>query len=238
MKNSIVQTLELGNMGNFIHIIVGDDKRSAMVIDPAWDADAINDCLHRNQLVLKGILLTHSHADHVSAVDDLLQQGNYPVYLSRTEFRLGLVRLKSPTFVEDGEILPLGNSCIEVIATPGHTTGSVCYLLDNQHLITGDTLFIDGCGRCNFLHSDVSAMYDSLQRLKQLPDSTIIYCGHHYGVEKTDTIGHQKQTNPYLLIDNKAFFIEFRMNLQAQYRSIPFQPSTHVEMQAIAEKHG
>lgn len=234
--SSLIHTLTLGTMDNFIHIITDKASGKAMVVDPAWDAKAIMDYCEKHQLTLIGILLTHSHADHISAVDDLLEQIPMPVYLSREEFRLGLIRLKTPQFIANGDTLALGESLINVIATPGHTIGSLCFYLDKQ-LIAGDTLFIDGCGRCNFFESDVEKMWDSLQRLKHLPDDVVLYCGHDYGQKKTDTLGQQKQTNPYLLIDNKAFFIHFRMHLQSEYRSIPFSPSSAKEMAEIYQKH-
>ncbi|MGY0399615.1 MAG: MBL fold metallo-hydrolase [Ostreibacterium sp.] len=233
---SYIHTLELGPLDNFIHIIADANTSKALVVDPAWDALAISRYCDHHQVDLVGILLTHSHADHVSAIPGLLAEKSLPVYLSREEFHLGLVKLNQPSYVMDSQEITLGDSLIQVIATPGHTIGGVCYQVDN-HLIVGDTLFIDGCGRCNFHESDVNKMWGSLQRLKQLPDDTIIYCGHHYGQQKTDTLGQQKQTNPYLLIEDKAFFIEFRMHLQAQYRSTPFTPSSQQAMKAILQKH-
>lgn len=231
-----IKTLSLGVMDNFIHLIIDEESRNAFVIDPAWDSQAILDELENYGANLVGILLTHSHADHVSAVKDLLSVVQVPVYISQAEYQLGYIKLDNPTFVTDSQYLPLGKSQIQVIATAGHTVGSVCYYVA-PHLICGDTLFIDGCGRCNFAESDVDKMWESLQRIKSLPDDTILHCGHHYGQKKTDSLGNQKKTNPYLLIDNKDFFIDFRMNLQGQYRSIPFAPSSSVEMQEITKEH-
>lgn len=231
-----IHTLKLGTMDNFIHCIADTDNGEVMLVDPAWEADTILQLCDTHNYTLTGILLTHSHPDHVSAVAGILAQRPVPVYISRKEFRLGLVRLDNPTYIADGDTIPLGKHRIEVIETPGHTIGSVCFRIEKS-LIVGDTLFIDGCGRCNFYESDVEQMWDSLQRLKQLPDDTVIYCGHDYGQQATDTLGKQKQTNPYLLIDDKAFFIQFRMDLQAQYRSIPFAPSSPEEMAAIYQQH-
>ena len=232
----ILQSLALGGMNNLIHIISDQDSGKAMIIDAAWDADAISSVLTQNQWQLEGILLTHTHGDHTSAVNAFLQGTDLPVYVSREEYSLGLFVLENPSYIAHGDVLYLGESKIEVISTPGHTTGSVCFLADDI-LITGDTLFIDACGRCNYPESDVDKMWYSLQKLKQLPNNTVIYCGHDYGQKQTDTIGNQKLTNPYLLIDNKEFFVDFRMNLQSQYRQIPFPPSSIEEMRAIEKKY-
>ncbi len=231
-----IKTLSLGPMDNFIHLIIDEQSCEAFVIDPAWDSQAILDELDNQGVNLVGILLTHSHADHISAVKDLLLVVQVPVYISQEEYQLGYIKLDNPTFVTDNQYLLLGKSRVQVIATAGHTIGSVCYYVA-PHLICGDTLFIDGCGRCNFAESDVEKMWESLQRIKTLPDDTTLYCGHHYGQKNTDNLGNQKKTNPYLLIDNKDFFIDFRMNLQGQYRSIPFTPSSLSEMREIAREH-
>ena len=79
-------------------------------------------------------------------------------------------------------------------------------------LLTGDTLFIDGCGRCDLPGGDVEAMYDSLyNKIMTLPDATVIYTGHHYGNKPCDTLGQQKKTNPYLTAGSKEEFIRTRM---------------------------
>ncbi len=223
-------------MDNFIHLITDKDSRQAFVVDPAWDCEAILEKLDNLGMTLSGILLTHTHADHTNAVKELLSHHNVPVYVSQKEYELGKITLPNPHFIQTGDKLPLGQSTLSVIETPGHTIGSVCFYTGDA-LVVGDTLFIDGCGRCNFSESDVEKMWDSLQLIKTLPDTTLIYCGHHYGKKKIDTLGEQKQTNPYLLINDKQFFIDFRMNLQAQYRNIPFSPSSQQEIEAIYQKH-
>lgn len=231
-----ISTLRLGAMDNFIHFVTDTATTQTMVVDPAWDDETIAEHIDHNDFSLCGVLLTHSHTDHISALLDVVNDYDVPVYITRAEFRLGRARVSHPNYIQDGDIIPLGNSEITVIETPGHTIGSVAFHVDNA-LISGDTLFVDGCGRCNFYESDVEKMWESLQKLKTLPDDTVIYVGHDYGQKATDTIGNQKRTNPYLLIDDKAFFIDFRMNLQAHYRSIPFAPSSATEMQAIKDKH-
>lgn len=232
-----VHQFMLGAMDNFIHVLV-DTNNNALVVDPAWDAKAIQQFLSDNQLNLTAILLTHGHADHVNAVLPLLQYKNVPVYFNLKDNSLTQNML--PTHLEsitDGDEIHFAGNNIKIIATPGHTAGSVCFYVDDI-LIAGDTLFINGCGRCNFPESDVTAMFHSLQRLKKLPDATRLYCGHNYGCATVDTLGKQKQTNPYLLIDEVTFFSAFRMQLQAQYRSIPFQPSSLAEINQIRARHG
>jgi glyoxylase-like metal-dependent hydrolase (beta-lactamase superfamily II) len=113
--------------------------------------------------------------------------------------------------LNDGDQLELGALHFNVLHTPGHSPGGQCFLCEN-HLIAGDTLFIDGCGRCDLTGSDVEAMYHSIHgKLMALPDDTIIYPGHNYGPTPTDTLGNQKRTNRFLRATGKDDFIRERM---------------------------
>lgn len=233
-----VHQLMFKPMDNFIHILVDQTTHQAMVVDPAWNAVAIETFLNEKNLNLVGILLTHGHADHVNAVMELLSFQSVPVYFNHKDLHLTHNMLpKNLHWVNAGDSIAFANHEIKVIASPGHTAGGVCYFIDDA-LFVGDTLFINGCGRCNFPESDVNAMFHTLNRLKTLPDNTKIYCGHDYGCKKVDTLGEQKQTNPYLLIEDETFFSAFRMALQANYRSIPFQPSSAAEIAQIRSHHG
>ncbi|MPV86711.1 MBL fold metallo-hydrolase [Ostreibacterium oceani] len=231
-----VFTFTVDGADNLLHIVADSACREAFIIDPAWDASAIIQQLEQYQLTPVGILLTHTHADHTSAVKPLLAKYDIPVYVSEAEYAVGRIHLDKPHWVRDGDCINLGAQKIEVIATPGHTAGGVTYKTNNA-LIVGDTLFIDGCGHCDFPDSDAHQLFDSLQRLKSLADALSIYCGHDYGQQPIDSLGRQKQTNPYLLIEDRAFFVAFRMHLQSQYRSIPFEPSSAEAMQQIYQRH-
>ncbi len=101
--------------------------------------------------------------------------------------------------------ITLGNETIKILHTPGHSPGGQCFY-NAPHLITGDTLFVNGCGRCDLPGSDPEAMFNSLHEIiGKLPDDTIIYSGHNYGDPPTDTLGNQKKTNPYLKLEKEKF---------------------------------
>ena len=107
--------------------------------------------------------------------------------------------------------MELGELTFDVFHTPGHSPGGVCFKYGDD-MIVGDTLFVDGCGRCDLPQSDVNAMYDSIHGvLMKLPDSTVIYPGHNYGPTPTDTIGNQKKTNRFMLAATREAFIKERM---------------------------
>jgi len=157
------------------------DQCNALAID-SGDSAPVLKALNKNNLCLKAILATHQHWDHVGGIIELKKKTGCKV--------IGGDKKRIPgidSFVEDGQILEIGNKKIQVITTPGHTRTGVCYLLlptNNSEagiLWTGDTMFVGGCGR--LLECDALAMWNSLQKLAALPDKTLIYCGHDYTSE-------------------------------------------------------
>jgi hydroxyacylglutathione hydrolase len=138
--------------------------------------------LKEHGLNLKMILITHHHWDHVGGTDELKQKTGCEV--------IGADKRRIPGIdlvMSDGQFLPAGQHKVRVIATPGHTSTSVCYYMEssagseNGILWTGDTMFIGGCGR--LLECNAQSMADSLQKLASLPDNTLVYCGHDYTLE-------------------------------------------------------
>ena len=163
--------------------------------------------------VLLDLFLTHGHPDHVNGLAELQRTHDIPVYISKHEAPFYMPKCKNLIKVDDGEKLCVGKISFKCILTPGHTPGCQCFLYD-QHLITGDTLFIDGCGRCDLPGGDPKEMYHSLYKtLMNLPDNTIIYPGHNYGPTPTDTISHQKESNSYLQCNDLKEFLSERMGV-------------------------
>ncbi len=114
----------------------------------------------------------------------------------------------------DGEVLRVGQVTIAAIATPGHTDSHMAYWVNGTHLLTGDALFIRGCGRTDFQSGDAGTLYDSItQRLFTLPDTTLVYPGHDYRGQTVSTIGEEKQWNPRLTGRDRAGFIQLMESL-------------------------
>ena len=205
----LVHQLALGIMDNFVYVIEDDVSKACAIVDPAWDVTAILDCIQSRELELVYILLTHGHFDHTDGLADCLAYKEVPVYMSKQELPKLIPNQQNLIFTNDNDVIPFGSNRIKIMHTPGHSPGGQCFYIDD-HLITGDTLFINGCGRCDLGGSSIDGMYESLERIKSLPDDTLIYPGHHYDDKPIDTLINQKKTNRFLLCQNKDEFIRKR----------------------------
>lgn len=230
MKPEIIQLIPEDH-DNFITIIADYQTGEAAVIDPAWDAEGIQEVIEEEGLTLTAILLTHSHHDHVNAVAELYTD-RVSLFIHENEYPHWANCPEDAILVSDGDEIQFGSTTISVIATPGHTPGSTCYRI-HDHLITGDTLFIYGCGRADLKGSDIHALYHSLQKLKKLPPHLNIWAGHHYGITEESTLGEQIAHNPFLMIDNEADFIRYRGELAVQTRKTPYSPISQAELHTI-----
>jgi hydroxyacylglutathione hydrolase len=221
MQALYLKQLELGPMQNFVYIVADPVTRAAAVIDPAWEIDRIIDIVEHDDLELQAALITHFHPDHlggnlmghhIQGAAELLER-NFKIkvhmHKSEVEFAGRIAGLSSSDIVgTDGtEELRLGSISVRFIHTPGHTPGSQCFLIDGR-LVSGDTLFIGSCGRIDLPGSDAAQMYDSLvNKLKRLPDDTVLYPGHNYAGRPTSTIGEEKQRNMYMRFSRLEDFL-------------------------------
>ena len=202
---------ELGHMRNFSYIIADKATGLAAVVDPAWEVDKITALLRQHELKLDKVLITHSHYDHINGLDQLFMHlHKVPLYLSRSEADFWQVIHSTATPLAKDSIINLGNTEITMLNTPGHTPGSVCYKVGNN-LLTGDTLFLNGCGRCDLSGGDAGVLYETLAKLKtDLPGDTQIFPGHNYYIDPTTDWQFQLDGNPFLQFNDKDKFIKRR----------------------------
>ncbi|MBF0619977.1 MAG: MBL fold metallo-hydrolase [Candidatus Omnitrophica bacterium] len=202
---TIILQLQLGAMENFTYIIGDPSTGEGTVIDPWNDTDAILSAAAKNKLTLKSVLLTHGHYDHTGGVKFFSEKMNLPVYLSKDEFMLYVPACKTLKRLKDDDTVAVGTLKIKAISTPGHTPGCISYLVQ-ENLFTGDTLFIDAVGRADLPGGNSGILFQSLQRIKNLPDTTMIWPGHHYGTRTSAPLSILKTSNPYLMSNDANDF--------------------------------
>ncbi len=209
----ILKQFELGPLQNFLYFLGDNRTQEITIVDPAWDVDFLLSEAKRDGYKIISVLLTHGHPDHVNGLQSLISLYDIPVYLSKHEAEFYKPKNKNIIEVEDRFKLKVGRIEFECLLTPGHSPGCQCFRNDNI-LISGDTIFIDGCGRCDLPGSDAKAMYHSLYNvIMKLPETTIIFPGHNYGPTPYATLASQKKTNPYLQCRNREEFLSQRMGL-------------------------
>jgi glyoxylase-like metal-dependent hydrolase (beta-lactamase superfamily II) len=219
-----IHARELGPMENFVYLIEDKASGRAAVVDPAWDVPAILALARQRDVRITDILLTHSHHDHINGIEDVLRAHDAQLHLLKAEARFWGSYLDVPTLHHGGDIITLGETEIEVLHTPGHTPGSACYRVADQ-LITGDTLFVFGCGRCDLRGGDPEQMFHTLRDMRQrLADNTIILPGHNYATKPTSTLGEQKDGNPFLHFEDLGRFVRYRMHYHDRHREEPYGP--------------
>ncbi|OGV44629.1 MAG: hypothetical protein A2X46_03155 [Lentisphaerae bacterium GWF2_57_35] len=190
-----------------------EGESSALVVDPGAESALILRELARRRLQPAAYLLTHGHVDHLSALEDICRKHPAPVYMSRQDAAWAFLPVnryppyydapqKAPevivTFEQDGQSITAAGLTWQVIETPGHSPGGVCYFFpDANVLISGDTLFQNSVGRTDLPGGDPRVLTQSLKKLAQLPPQTVVYPGHG----PSTTIHDEKQNN---------FFFRFR----------------------------
>jgi glyoxylase-like metal-dependent hydrolase (beta-lactamase superfamily II) len=194
-------------MVNFAYVIGDKEKGEALIVDPAYAAGELIDFVEAEGMKVVGALATHHHPDHVGGsmmghtlegVAELIGRGAGPIHVHKDEsqFVQRVTGVSDTDLLEHdgGDVITVGDIPIEVLHTPGHTPGSMCFLVGGV-LVSGDTLFLEGCGRTDFPGSDPGAMYDSLARLATLPDDTVVCAGHWYSQPPIASLGDVKDIN-------------------------------------------
>lgn len=189
--------IELGPLQNFVYLIGSLETRECAVVDPGWDVKKILDTAAQDEMRITTVLVTHTHFDHINGVAEIVQATDAKVLVHKKEAESLPVEKSSVTQVEGGHELELGPVKLSLLHTPGHTPGSICFQVADR-LVTGDTLFIGGCGRCDLPGGDAELLYKSLSRLRQMDDKLLVYPGHNYALELSSSIEKEKSRNPFL----------------------------------------
>lgn len=219
--SKVIRQIPINGFDSNFSYFIGDGKSKEIAIVDPGDPAHLEKEISEGMFVPKMILLTHTHADHQEGVLSLSKKYGIPVYVHH----LGRGRVNVPenllVFLEDKEVVDIGGISIKVLYTPGHIDDALCYFMDGDQapdgipkLLTGDTLFVEGCGRADLPNSDAKQLYKSLERIKMLPDETEIYSGHDYGSKPISTLGWEKQHNKYMACNTVDEFIDLRLPLE------------------------
>ncbi len=179
-------------MVNFVYAIGDRSTGETLLVDPAYAVNDLIDVVEADGMTVTGVLATHYHPDHVGGdmmgysiegVSALLDRCQCPIHVQADEApwvqRTTGVSITDLVSHEGGDVVTVGGIDITLLHTPGHTPGSQCFLVQGR-LVSGDTLFLEGCGRTDLPGSNPEHMYASLQMLAGLPDETVVYPGHMY----------------------------------------------------------
>jgi hydroxyacylglutathione hydrolase len=207
----IRETLPVGLLGCNCTILGDEASHEAIVVDPGYDLPQILALLAKHELTVKQIFVTHAHIDHIASAQSLKEITGAPILYNQADLPLvammdtqaGWFGLPVPTVLppdhspEDGEAFAAGGIQGKVICTPGHSEGSLCLYLPEEHLLlAGDTLFAGGVGRTDFPGGNAEKLLDSIhERLLPLPDATLVIPGHG----PSTTIGIERVHNPFLV---------------------------------------
>ncbi len=203
-----LQKVDAGIYGVNCYILADDKNMIAAVIDPGGDAEKISAIIEENELILKYIILTHGHADHIAAVKELKYKYKSKIIIHAMDnelikdsalnysVQMGMhaVDFEADIFVHDNDKIEIGDIVLNVVHTPGHTKGSICLITDDI-IFTGDTLFAGSMGRTDLHGGSDDQMQKSLRKLKNLEKDYIILPGHG----PASNLSKEKLTNPYLL---------------------------------------
>ena len=214
----------------YTYIVSSGQGREALIIDPVIEnvTEYIN-VLKELNLQLVKVIDTHIHADHITGASKLKKATSCMILMGEhTPAETVEIKLK------DEEIIKLDQLEIKALHTPGHTSDSYSFLMDN-HLFSGDTLLINGTGRTDFQNGSAKDAYNSIfNRLLVLPEETLLYPAHDYNGKKVSSIGNEKKFNPRLQVRNEEEYIEIMNNLNLpEPKSMDINVTRNIKLGAL-----
>ena len=214
----------------YTYLIASSKGREALIIDPVLEnVDDYLKLLTELDLKLVKVIDTHIHADHVTGASKLKDKTKCTTIMGENT-PANSVEIK----VKDEEIIKLDHLKIRALYTPGHTSDSYSFLMDN-YLFSGDTLLINGTGRTDFQNGSSEDAYDSIfNKLLKLPEETLLYPAHDYNGEKVSTIGKEKKQNPRLQVNSVSEYVDIMNNLDLRKpEKIDFNIASNIKLGSI-----
>ena len=200
----LIKTMQVGFIGTNCYILTDETTMKSAVIDPGGDSNMILDYMERNKMECVAVILTHGHLDHTMGVDAILKETGVPLYLHKLDwappktremdYRYAPSARADVRYIDEGDVIPVGNLQLQGLHTPGHTPGHVTLVCENA-MFTGDTLFRGSCGRVDLAGGDATTILASLKRLAVIPGDYEVYPGHM----ETTTLAIERVYNPYVV---------------------------------------
>lgn len=206
-----VHQILVGGMAVFCYVIQDLETQACALIDPAFETPKILDYVNKLGCKVEFVINTHGHSDHTAGNRAVIDATGAKLCIHEADAKKigsliskGITKVlgggpspKADVLLKDGDVIEIGKSRLEVIHTPGHTTGGIC-LYGGGNVFTGDSLFVGAVGRTDLPGGSSRRLLESIRtRLYTLPEETTVYPGHDYGETPTSTIGFEKATNPF-----------------------------------------
>nr|WP_314465335.1 MBL fold metallo-hydrolase [uncultured Clostridium sp.] len=196
---------------NWCYIVEDRSTKTAVIVDPSWNLEMFTAFFKTNQSRPKAILVTHSHFDHTNIIDELVRIYDLDVYMSGKEIEYYKFYSKNLIPLRNNQVLKIDGLKIKCYLTPGHTKGSMCFLI-GINFFTGDTIFYEGCGICSEAGGSPEDMFSSIQLIKEEISPWVrVFPGHVYGKEAGQFFKEIIENNIYFNILDLDKFIDFRM---------------------------
>jgi hydroxyacylglutathione hydrolase len=200
----LFEQIPVGNYKNFSYLVADQESKEAVIFDPAWDVPKLLGRLDADSLRLTYIVNTHSHHDHIEGNSSLQKSTGAKIVASSKS------QIKKDIGVQDGDEIDVGAFVkLKFLLTPGHSPDSMCIVVNDFALITGDTLFIGECGRVDLPGGDALELFDSFGKIRKLNSKLVVYPGHDYGRSRSSTLGEQLHENYTLLRRSRVEFVKF-----------------------------
>lgn len=200
----VFEQIPVGAYKNFSYLLADLSSSNAALFDPAWEIESLLSRVRNRNLNLKYIINTHAHFDHIQGNVEIKRRTGAKIVMHESSLAM------KDLGVKDGGEISLDNAVrFRFIHTPGHSAESMCVVVNDFALITGDTLFIGECGRVDLPGGDASALYDSFEKLRKLDPSLVVYPGHDYGKTPSATLGEELRTNYTLAKMSREEFVKF-----------------------------
>lgn len=213
-NHAIIHQYELGPWDNLMYLIEDKATKECAVVDPAWDINVIEVQIKERGLRPTHCLITHNHYDHVNMLEPLLER--YPdlkVTMLDIEIDWSNFNCRNLVRLSAGDTITIGAKTeVQTHHTPGHSPGSLSYQI-GKALLTGDALFINSCGRSDFVGGDTRTLYKTIRWFADtMPDDIVVFPGHGTLEKGSDTMANQRKNNPYMLFESYEEFEAMRMD--------------------------